>query len=184
MLCNPQSSPADCSERLNCPEKRKDFRNFVSKLPKELVYYIDECGIDTFVYREYAYAPRGKKVMGEISGKKFKRTNIVAAKCGDDIVTPLIYDGTTDSVLFEHWFEYMLLKSVPKGSWLILDNATFHRKQKLRELAAAADCNILFLPPYSPDLNKIENYWYWLKQRLRKILPLFDNFMDALLDCF
>ena len=178
------TSPLFFSERLSCPEKRKVFHNFVSTLSKELVYYIDECGIDTFVFREYAYAPRGKKVIGKISGKKYKRTNIVAAKCDDSIVAPLLYDGTTDSVLFEYWFEHMLLKSVPKGSWLILDNAAFHRKQKLRELAAATECNVLFLPPYSPDLNKIENYWFWLKQRLRKILPMFDNFIDALIDCF
>jgi len=78
----------------------------------------------------------------------------------------------------------MFLKAVPKGSWFILDNATFHRKPVLRELTQRAGCFIEFLPPYSPDLNKIENYWFWIKQHMRKTLPLFDNFMDALVDCF
>jgi transposase len=168
----------------NCEQKREVFRNFVISLAQEQVYYIDECGIDTYIYREYAYAARGKKVIGKISGKKFKRANIVAAKCGDDVIAPMIYDGTTDSVLFEYWFEHILLKSVPKGSWLILDNATFHRKPKLRALCKAFGCFIEFLPPYSPDLNKIENYWFWIKQRLRKTLLYFDSFMDALMDCF
>jgi len=96
----------------------------------------------------------------------------------------MIYDGTTDCVLFEYWFETILLKSVPKYSVIILDNATFHRKAALRLLAESADCEVLFLPPYSPDLNPIENYWGLLKARLRKILPLYHCFEDALMNCF
>lgn len=65
-----------------------------------------------------------------------------------------------------------------------MDNATFHRKAKLRELAINAECEVLFLPPYSPDLNPIEKFWSWLKQKLREVLPEYDNFMDALIDCF
>lgn len=133
--------------------KREVFNNYVDSLPKDRLYYIDECGIDSYLYREHAYAPRGTKIIGNISGKKFKRTNIVAAKCGSNIVAPMIYDGTTDSVLFEYWFENFLLKTIPKGSYCILDNATFHRKSKLHTLAKQAGCTVIFLPPYSPDLN-------------------------------
>jgi transposase len=124
------------------------------------------------------------KVIGKIRGKKFKRTNVVAAKCCGKIVAPMIYDGTTDSILFEYWFEKVLLRAVPKHSVLILDNATFHRKAKLRQLVEAAGCDVLFLPPYSPDLNPIENHWAWLKRKLRDILPAFDNFDVALDNCF
>jgi len=168
----------------SCEEKRKDFHNLVKSLPKENLYYIDECGIDNFVYREHAYAPRGTKVIGLISGKKFKRTNIVAAMCNNNIVAPMIYDGTTDSLLFEHWFEHCFLQVIPKGSCSILDNATFHNKERLRALAEKFGCFVEFLPPYSPDLNLIEPHWFWIKQRLRKILHNYDNFMDALVDCF
>ena len=163
---------------------RAIFLETVGSYPQYKLYYVDECGINEYIYREYGYAPVGVKVMGKISGKKFKRTNIVAAKCCDKIVAPMIYDGTTDSRLFEYWFEKMLLKSISKHSIIILDNATFHRKTRLRELAEAAMCEVLFLPPYSPDLNTIENFWAWLKCRLRKILPSFRNFDDALIDCF
>ena len=111
--------------------------------------------------------------------------NVAAAKSGDTVVAPMIYDGTTDSSLFEYWFEHMFLKSIPRYSVAILDNATFHRKAKLRELAARFDCEVLFLPPYSPYLNKpIENFWAALKRKLRKVFPNYDNFNDALLDCF
>jgi len=83
-----------------CEIKREVFRKLISTLPKNRLYYVDECGIDTYVYRKHAYAPRGTKVYGNISGKKFKRANIVAAKCGSLIVAPMIYDVTTDVVLF------------------------------------------------------------------------------------
>jgi len=123
-------------------------------------------------------------IYGNISGKKFKRTNIVAAKCGDRIVAPMIYDGTTDAILFEYWFEHLLLKEIPKGSYCIMDNAAFHRKGKLHNLAEKEGCTVIFLPPYSPDLNTIEKYWAWLKKQLRKILPSCDGFMDALVGLF
>ena len=153
-------------------------------MPSDLLYYIDECGIDEFLHREYGYALRGIPIETQISGKKFKRTNVVAAKCCNNIVAPMIYDGTTDSVLFECWFEQMLLKSVPKHSIFVMDNATFHRKARLHELANNAECEILFLPPYSPDLNPIEKFWAWLKKKLCETLPKYDIFMDALIDCF
>jgi len=130
----------------------------INSLPKNRLYYIDECGMNTHIHREYAYAPKGVKALSDISGKKFKRTNIVAAKCGSRIVAPMIYDGTTDAALFEHWFEHALLKEIPKGSYCIMDNAAFHRKSKLYDLAEQAGCTVIFLPPYSPDLNIIEKY--------------------------
>jgi transposase len=65
-----------------------------------------------------------------------------------------------------------------------MDNAAFHRKGKLHALAEKAGCVVIFLPPYSPDLNKIEKYWAWLKGRLRKILPECDDFMETLCGIF
>jgi len=151
--------------------------------PESLIY-VDECGFDHFLYREYAYAPRGQKVVAKISGKKFKRTNIVAGICRGEWVAPLEYDGTTDSVLFQFWFENCLLKEVNPGSVIVLDNATFHKKSVLPILAESYGCKVLFLPPYSPDLNPIEKKWAWLKRKLKKILHNFESFDDALVDAF
>ena len=163
---------------------RAKFLEMIDSFPQHKLYYVDECGINKYLYREYAYSPKGVPVIGNISGKKYKRTNIVAAKCGSNIVAPMIYNGTTDSVLFERWFENMLLKTIPEGSVIIMDNATFHRKAVLQALASTCKCDVLFLPPYSPDFNPIENFWAWLKSKLRNILPCYDNFDDALMDCF
>ena len=145
---------------------------------------MDECGVDEFLYREYAYALRGEKVVAEIGGKKFKRTNFCAGICLGRWVAPVEYTGTTDSRFFEWWFEHCLLKAAKPGSVIILDNASFHRKSKLPALAQQKNCTILFLPAYSPDLNPIEKKWAWLKKRLRKILPDFDSFELAVRDCF
>ena len=163
---------------------RAEYQELIDSYPQYKLCYVDECGLDKYLYREYGYSLKGVPIIGKVSGRKFKRTNIVAAQCGDKIVAPMIYDGTTDSILFEQWFEQCLLKSIPKYSVIILDNAAFHRKAKLHALAEESECEVLFLPPYSPDLNPIENFWAWLKKRLRKILPSFDNFDAALVDCF
>ena len=164
--------------------KRATFLAELEKLDANTVFYVDECGVDEYLYRQYGYAPKGEKIPFKISGKRFKRTNIVAAKCGKKIVAPMIYDGTTDSILFETWFEKCLLKEIPAGSTVVMDNATFHRKGRLQEIADKHGVFLLFLPPYSPDLNPIEKFWAWLKNHLRDILHNFENLYDALLDCF
>lgn len=145
---------------------------------------MDESGIDTYICRESARAPRGKKAYGKISGKKYKRTNIVAAKCCDKIIAPLQYSGATDHKLFEWWFITMLIPVLALGSVIILDNASFHRKSVLRAVAEAAGFCVVFLPPYSPDYNPIENFWASFKRRLRKIISNFNSLDDAILACF
>jgi len=146
--------------------------------------YVDETGVDTYIHREYGRSLRGKKVQGKISGKKFKRVGIVAGKCNGKIIAPLQYSGTMDSMLFEYWFVNILLACLLPGSCIVMDNASFHRKKQLTKLAKAAGCTLLFLPPYSPDLNPIEKFWNALKQKLKKLLPQFESFDDALLACF
>ena len=74
---------------------------------------------------------RGQKVYDKISGKKFQRTNIVAAKLGDKIIAPMQYSGTTDAPLFEYWFEQWLLPCLPEDTVIVMDNASFHKKEKL-----------------------------------------------------
>ena len=149
-------------------------------LPPERVVFVDETGIDQYLYREYARAPIGQKVYARISGKKFKRTNIVAGICAGQWVAPMQYNGTTDSILFEFWFENCLMKEVAPGSIIVLDNATFHRKRTLRAIAALYGCEVLFLPPYSPDLNPIEKWWAWLKRKLRETAQRFQLLDDAI----
>ena len=75
----------------------------------EQIAYVDETGIDTYLYRTHGYAPRGQRIDAVISGRKYKRESIVAAQLGKKIVAPFTYSGTMNSSLFETWFTNQLL---------------------------------------------------------------------------
>ena len=126
---------------------------------------------------------RGQKIYDKISGKKFQRTNIVAAKLGDKIIAPMQYSRTTDAPLFEHWFEQWLLPCLPEDAVIVMDNASFHKKEKLFKIANRHHRKLIFLPPYSPELNPIENFWsvlkHWLKMHIREFNSLDDAISAA-----
>jgi hypothetical protein len=118
-------------------KQRQEFISQIKKVTPERLVWVDETGMDAFLFREYARAPQGEKVYGEISGRKYKRVSIVAGKCCGSVLAPLEYSGMTDSILFEDWFEHLLLANVPQKSVIVMDNAAFHRKATLRELAVS-----------------------------------------------
>lgn len=165
-------------------EKVAAYQVAIQDIPPEKIAYVDECGIDTYLHREYGYAPRGQQVFGRIRGRKYKRCGIVAAKMGNKILAPLQYSGTMDSRLFEFWFSNQLLPSLEKGTVIVMDNASFHSKKRLFFAAQNAGCKLIFLPPYSPELNPIEKFWAWLKRFLRNILSSASDFDTALCDAF
>lgn len=165
-------------------EKVTAYQAEISAYPPEKIAYVDECGIDTYLHREYGYAARGQKVLDRISGRKYKRCGIVAARMDGKIIAPMQYDGTMDSSFFEYWFVNHLLKALDKGCVVVMDNASFHCKTRLFDAAQGAGITLIFLPPYSPEFNPIEHFWAWLKRKLRKILHLYTSFDDALHDVF
>ncbi|MFO7033281.1 IS630 family transposase, partial [Limnospira fusiformis CCALA 023] len=77
------------------------------------------------------------------------------------------FEGCCNRTVFELWLEFILIPTLKPGQTLVLDNATFHKGGRQAELVEAAQCRLLYLPPYSPDLNKIEKCWSWLKARIR-----------------
>lgn len=149
---------------------------------------MDETGCDEFYCPDFVYSKIGKPVVGKVSGRRYARTNIVAGytktKDGWEVIAEKIYKQRTKSVLFEEWFEKKLLPKISKKSVIVLDNATFHRKKTLRKLARKRNCRVIFLPPYSPDLNPIEKKWANLKKWLRANVHKFDSLFFALLSYF
>jgi transposase len=89
-----------------------------------------------------------------------------------------------DSLFFETYFETRLLPVLPENTVIVMDNASFHRKSVLIPMAEKAGHRIIFLPPYSPNLNRIEFFWGWLKRHLRKILPSHNSLDDAICSAF
>jgi len=96
------------------------YQEQIKDVPLEKIAYVDECGIDAYLYREYGYAPRGQQVFGRISGRKYQRCGIAAAKMADKMIAPFQYSGTMNSSLFEFWFSSQLLSSLDKGTVIVM----------------------------------------------------------------
>lgn len=147
--------------------------------------YVDESGCDEYYHRDHARAIRGKRIYGEVSGRKYQRTNLVAGICNGKILAPFQYDSTTDADLFEGWLETYLLPVVPENAVILMDNATFHKKSTLFDIVEKEGCTLIFIPKYSPDLNTIErSLWANLKNFLRNYMKNFPSLSEALLDYF
>ena len=76
----------------------------------------------------------------------------------------MLFDGVCNTKLFNIWFEQILIPELPENSVVILDNATFHKSQELQMIAKNHNVELLYLPPYSPELNPIEKLWANLKR--------------------
>jgi transposase len=158
----------------------KSIRGSYPSTKKEDLVYVDESGIDQHLHRRNARSIKGKKVIGFVSGMKFRRTNIVAGYVNGRTIAECAYDGTTDNEVFNAWIEQALVPALRQGQIVIMDNASFHKHRRTRDAIEAAGCSLLFLPPYSPDFNPIEKFWANLKRKLSDILHLFSSLYDAL----
>ena len=142
--------------------------------------YLDESGIDHSYYREYARSPIGSRVFGDISGNRVSRTTLIAGYVKGGFIAPFRFKGYTNTTVFNHWVKRCLIPDLKPGMTVIMDNAAFHKSKKTRELIEAAGCRLLFQPPYSPDLNKIEPMWANIKQRLKSYYDHSKNFYENL----
>lgn len=132
------------------------------------------------MHQSFGWAKRGVKVLGEISGKRYARESFVAAKRGSKILAPFCFQGTCNTHLFNLWVETYLVPALQPGQIVILDNATFHKSGKTKELIKNAGCQLLFLPPYSPDLNPIEIFWANLKAKIKDCLKYSHSLSQAI----
>jgi isftu1 transposase len=164
--------------------KRSIFLAELKNHDLDKVVYIDESGIDKFISREYAIGSRGKKIIGEISGKRYARESFIAGQIQNKIIAPFCYTGTCDSELFNFWLASFLLPALGRGYTIIMDNAAFHKSENTKTLIEKAGCQLLFLPPYSPDLNPIEKFWANLKAKIRKIISSHSTLADAIDEAF
>ena len=117
-------------------------------------------------------------------GRLFHRLNVVAALCEQRVLAPLCYEHTTTGEFFEDWFGEELLRCVPVGCTVVMDNASVHRKKKLYALVEGTGVSLLFLSPYSPDFNPIEKKWANLKKTLPDTAPKFDTLQGAVYNYF
>ena len=159
--------------------KRANYIEILGKHAEEKLVYIDESGIDKFISREHGWSARGDKIVGSVSGKRYARESFIAGQLKNKIIAPLCYTGTCDSALFNFWLEMFLLPALGPGYVLVMDNAAFHKSETTRALIEQAQCHLLFLPAYSPDLNPIEKFWANLKSKIKSIISQCLSLADA-----
>lgn len=130
----------------------------------------------------YGWNQQGQRFHALKSGRREGRVNMIAALCEQNLIAPFTVEGACNRTVFETWLETCLLPTLVTGQVVVMDNATFHKGGRIEQLIQNTGCQLLYLPPYSPNLNKIEQCWSWLKSRIRKQLEQFDCLRDAIED--
>jgi transposase len=103
----------------------------------------------------------------------------MAALKQSQLFAPMTFTGSGNRDLFELWLAECLLPQLQPGDVIVIDNASFHHAQSIEELVAEAGCELWYLPPYSPDLNKIERWWFVLKNWMRQRWDEFDSLREC-----
>jgi transposase len=135
--------------------------------PDRLVF-IDETGASTKMARLHGRAPRGQRLRAGVPHGHWKTTTFVGALRLGGMTAPMVLDGPMDGAWFLAYVEQVLAPTLSPGDIVVLDNLPAHKGAAVREAIEAAGANLLFLPPYSPDFNPIENAFSKLKALLRK----------------
>lgn len=165
----------------NAPEaKRVVFATQLSGLSPEQIVYLDKSGMDSRDDYGYGWNKRGERFHALKSGRRSGRVNMIAALCNQQLLAPFTIEGACNRTVFETWLEICLIPVLEPGQRVVMDNATFHKRGRIQQLIEEAGCQLLYLPPYSPDLNKIEHCWSWLKSRIRKQLEQFDSLRETM----
>ena len=159
-------------------DKRKEFIVKISQKASKERVYVDESGIDNREDYGYGWNEKGQRFHDLKSGKRSLRVSIISALCQGKLIAPLTWYGSCNRAVFEQWLSDKLVPELKAGQTVILDNASFHKSEKIREIIESAGCELQYLPPYSPDLNDIEHYWFPIKNRVRKSLGSIEDFRE------
>jgi transposase len=135
--------------------------------PARLVF-IDETGASTKMARLRGRAPRGTRCRAAIPHGHWKTTTLVAALRLEGMTAPMVINGAMTGEAFRAWVRHMLAPSLRAGDVVVMDNLPAHKVSGVREMIEATGAQLLYLPPYSPDFNPIEQAFAKLKAFLRK----------------
>lgn len=129
--------------------------------------------------RTHGYAYRGDRCYGTHDWGAKGRTNVIGALRGAVLLTVSLFETNVDTDVFTCWVIQDLLPKLPPKSVIVLDNATFHKGTEMKKVIEAQDHTILYLPPYSPDLNPIEHKWAQAKSYRRKTQCSIDEIFQS-----
>ena len=136
--------------------------------PKNLVF-VDESGANLSFCRLWARAPRGLRAFGSTPQNWGENISILSALCLRGTLASMHVEGSTDGAVFLSYVEKVLAPQLWPGALVVMDNLSSHKVAGVEEAVAAAGARLRYLPPYSPDLNPIEQAWSKLKAHLRSV---------------
>ena len=130
--------------------------------------FLDETGATTAMLSRYGWGPRSERLVDTAPQGHWRTTTFVAGLRETGIIAPLVLDGPMTGAVFRTYVEKVLTPTLQPGDVVVLDNLPAHKVKGVREAVLAAGAGLLYLPPYSPDLNPIELLFAKLKTLLRK----------------
>jgi transposase len=136
--------------------------------PKQFVF-VDESGTHIALTRLYGWAPHEQRAVGSVPRNHGKNTTLVAALTPQGLQAPWTIEGAMDTLAFERYVKEVLGPTLRPGQVVVLDNLSVHKAASIREAIAARDCELLFLPPYSPDCTPIEPAFSKIKALIRGV---------------
>lgn len=166
-----KSSCAIEQDRPDVACKRKDWRATQDHVDPERLIFIDEMGVQTDLTRLRGWAPGGDRLVEAVPGGKWQTSTLVQAIALDGIRAAMILDGPMNGPSFAGFCNWLLTPALHPGDLVVLDNLSSHRTSAAIQAVEAAGARVVYLPPYSPDLNPIENIFSKVKQLFRKIRP-------------
>jgi transposase len=135
--------------------------------PRRLVF-VDEMGTNTSLSPRYAYSPKGRRAYAQVPRNRGANTTLLASMSLEGMGPCLAVEGSTTATVFEAYIEKVLAPSLRSGQIVIVDNLSAHKGERVRKLIEERGCQLLYLPPYSPDFNPIEEAFSKIKGALRR----------------
>ena len=151
-------------------KKRKQFQQALARYEAQgrPIVYLDESGFKSHDYRPYGYSAIGKPCYGTYNWQLKNQANAIGAVHQNYLFAVNLFYCSIDSDIFHYWVTNTLLPELPSQSVIVMDNATFHKRKDTQSAIEKAGHSILWLPPYSPDLNPIEKTWSWIKRKRKE----------------
>jgi len=130
--------------------------------------FVDEMGTNTSLSPTYGWSKKGERAHCSVPRNRGKNTTLLASMSLEGMGPSLAVEGATTSAVFETYVERILAPNLRKGQIVAMDNLSAHKGERVRELIEGRGCELIYLPPYSPDLSPIEEAFSKIKGLLRK----------------
>jgi transposase len=154
-------------------------------LAPERLVFIDESGVNTGMTGRYGRAAKNRRARDSAPVNHGKPTTVISSVRLDGSTVPPVIPGTMNGEIFKNYISEHLAATLRPGDIVIMDNLSSHKVKGIQEAVETAGAALLYIPPYSPDLNPIEEMWSKLKAYLRKVKArTSENLLAAITDGF